>query len=111
MIRRDDLPEPPVNDILCQIENLIKWDYGRGKKADSFISIELLEQKENQIRSSLSDHILKLIDTRSYANDKETTENEIKLSMRQASDVGKLITGVYAALQGRDNTRRLTKDE
>ena len=114
MLRHDSIPDPPVIDIVEKIEVLWEWGYKPDNIPSSSITIKELSDRKDKIAEELKSCLLAVIDDgeRDHSSPYHdiVTENQVNLALRQIHDVGKVITGLHKALQGRDKTRGISKD-
>lgn len=115
MIRSEYLADPPVIDVVEAVEELIGWPYGKFKEKPKYIvTLTSLNSEESRIKNELRERVLNIVDPTTEgsgaAKSKWLTTNGAILALRQTHDTGKMISCVYAALQGRDKTRRITEE-
>lgn len=115
MVRAEYLEDPPVEDVVEAVEELIGWTYGKFKKKPNYIvTMAVLNEEENRIKNELRARVIDIVDPTvggpGTAKSKWITTNGAILALRQAHDTSKMISGVYTALQGRDKTRRIAEE-
>lgn len=111
MVRAEYLAEPPVEDVVEAIEELMGWTYGKqDKKPNYVITLAVLDSEESRIKAELRERVINIVDPDESSNAAKAewlTTNGASLALKQAHDTSKTISGIYAALQGRDKTRRI----
>ena len=114
MVRAEYLAEPPVEDVVEAIEEIMGWTYGaKDIKPKYGLTLAILNSEESRIKSALRERVINIVDPdkRSAAGkDEWRTTNGASLALKQAHDTSKMISGIYAALQGRDKTRLIREE-
>lgn len=106
MLRHEQLPDPPMNELVEKIEAGMVWSGTPTDKLSSIPKINELNEQEGKIREELKNCVIDLISDNhgSRYSDLGTTVLH-NLALRQIHGTGTLINGLYVALQGRDKTR------
>lgn len=112
MVRHEQLPDPPVSDLVEQIEKGITWSNNLADKLEDLPKLSDLEKREEEIREELKNCVIELLSEDSGSRYKDLNTTALfNLALRQIHDTGKVINGLYVALQGRDKTRRIGSKE